>query len=499
MQDLLFHDATVVTMDRNRAILEHASVAVRDGRIVEVGPADALRNRFAAARVVDCSRKALLPGMVDLHGYLGGSLLKSTGQTLGGGERRTMLENLLLDFTDEAWWEADAQLNALERLKMGTTCMFSMMGGNGTRTDDVVFAQTAARELERIGLRTRIGLGPARPPWPRRFTYWRDGVRAERMVGFDEVMDNCDRLLSQPQDARAGIVDYGLALSRIGNRNEHDPVWSPEREQWVRSQAEAIAHLQKKHGVTFWTHMYGNSIEYAHDEGLALLGPQTILSHCTGISERAIDIMRATGTHAAHHPRAARIYTYPGRCPVPELIEAGVTVALGSDAPATHNCDIFLDMKAAIDQQRIHFKDANVLPPGKALEMATIDGYRVLGLDQELGSVEVGKQADLITVNLHQPHLYPPDMLVYRLVYQASGADVTDVAVSGRLVMQDRKVLTVDEGDVLANADAVYRRFVERAGIERYTREAECFWGQPRAQQGAPKPMSEHNDQRIER
>ena len=480
MSGLLFHDATVITMDRDRRILERASVAIRDERIVAVGPAAELRDHYPNARIVDCSRKALLPGLVDLHGYLGGSLLRSTGHNLSGGERRTLLENILPEYTDEAWWEADAQLNALERLKMGTTCMFSMMGGNGTRTDDVVFAQIAARELERIGLRTRIGLGPARPPWPRRFTYWRNGERTERMVSFEEVIDNCDRLLSAHVPGR-GIVDYGVALSRIGNRNEHDPVWSPEREQWVRKQAEAILHLQQKHGVTFWTHMYGNAIEYAHDEKLGLLGPRTVASHCTGISERAIAIMRETGTHAAHHPRAARIYTYPGRCPVPELIDAGVNVALGSDMLSTHNCDLFLDMKAAIDQQRIHFKDPDVLPPGKALEMATIDGYRALGLDHELGSVEVGKKADLITVNLFQPHLYPLDTLVFRLVYNATGADVADVAVSGRLVMADRKLLTIDEAEVLENAQAVYRRFVERAGLAEHMRYPERFWGVSRS------------------
>jgi cytosine/adenosine deaminase-related metal-dependent hydrolase len=480
MQELLFHDATVITMDAGRTILERASVAIRGERIVEVGPAAALRDKYSAARVIDCSRKAVLPGMVDLHGYLGGSLLKSAGQNLSGGARRTMLENLLPDFTDEEWWEADAQLNALERLKMGTTCMFSMMGGNGTRTDDVVFTQIAARALERIGLRTRIGVGPARPPWPRRFAYWRDGMRSERMVSFDEVMENCDRILSQ-QRASGSIVDYGLALSRIGNRNEHDPVWSAEREQWVRKQAEAVLHLQKKHGVTFWTHMYGNAVEYAHDQKLGLLGPQTVLSHCTGISERAIGIMRDTGTHAAHHPRAARIFTYPGRCPVPELIDAGVTVALGSDAPSTHNCDLFLDMKAAIDQQRIHFKDPDLLPPGKVLEMATIDGCKALGLDHELGSVEVGKKADLITVDLFQPHLYPLDMLVYRLVYNATGADVADVTVSGRLVMADRRLQTVDEAEVLAHAQDVYRRFVERAQLREHTRNSERFWGVSRA------------------
>jgi cytosine/adenosine deaminase-related metal-dependent hydrolase len=481
MPELLLHDATVVTMDRERSVLEHASVAIRDGRIVEVGPAPALRARCGAARIVDCSRKAVLPGLVDLHGYLGGSLVKSIGQNLDGGARRKLFEALLTEYTDEEWWEADARLAALERLKMGTTCMFSMMGGNGTRTDDPVFARIAARELERAGLRTRIGLGPARPPWPRAFAYWRDGRRSERLVGFDEVIDNCDRLLAEAARSPGGIVDYGLALARFGNRNEHDPVWSPERERWVRRQAEAVAHLQRQYGVTFWTHAYGNAVEYAHDERLGLLGPATILSHCTGISERAIGIMRDTGSHAAHHPRAGRIYTYPGRCPVPELIDAGVTVGLGADIPSTHNCDLFLDMKAAIDQQRIHFKDPDVLPPGKALEMATVDGYRALGLDRELGSVEAGKIADLVTVNLFQPHLYPLDMLIHRLVYNATGGDVADVVVAGRLVMQDRRVLTLDEAQVLERAQHAYRRFVARAGAAPHTAEPPRFWGASRS------------------
>src|SRR4051794_17063511 len=107
MQNLLFHDATVVTMDASRSILEHTSVAVRDGRICEVGPAKDLRARYADAKVVDCSRKALLPGLVDLHGYLGGSLLRAIGQNLGGGARRNMLEELLTTATDEEWWEID--------------------------------------------------------------------------------------------------------------------------------------------------------------------------------------------------------------------------------------------------------------------------------------------------------------------------------------------------------------------------------------------------------
>jgi cytosine/adenosine deaminase-related metal-dependent hydrolase len=480
MTDLLLDNGLVISMDGERRVLEKTSVAIGGGLILEVGPAAELRSRHGAAKRIDCTRKAVLPGMVDLHGYLGGSLLKSVGLSLDGATRRKMLDALLPHATDEEWWDVEAQLCALERLKLGTTCMFSMVGGNGTRTDDIVFAQTAARQLESIGLRTRIGVGPARPPWPRAYSYWRDGVKTGRMVDFDEVIGNCDRLLSGNRENAGRIVDYCVALSRIGNRNEHDPVWDPEKEHWISRQAEAMRHLMTRHDVGFWTHMYGNAVEYAHDEKLELLGPRTILSHCTGISERAIGIMRETGTHAAHHPRAGRIYTYPGRCPVPELIEAGVTVALGADTPATHNCDIFLDMKAAIDQQRIHFKDPELIPPGKALEMATIDGCTALGIAHELGSVEAGKKADLITVDFSQPHLAPFDMPVYRLVYQATGHDVSDVVVDGRLVMQSRKILTVNEGEVLERVERVYRRFMERVGLASLARE-QPFWGVSRS------------------
>jgi cytosine/adenosine deaminase-related metal-dependent hydrolase len=138
-------------------------------------------------------------------------------------------------------------------------------------------------------------------------------------------------------------------------------------------------------------------------------------------------------------------------------------------------------MKAAIDQQRIHFKDANILPPGKVLEMATIDGYKALGMDKDLGSVEAGKQADLITVDLFQPHLYPNDMLIYRLVYNATGSDVVDVAVAGRLVMQGRKILTIDEADVLERVQSVYERFVERAELAPLTKNPKRFWGVSRS------------------
>lgn len=473
--DLLLDNGLVVTMDPERRVLDETSVAIRDGRIVEVGPAVLIRNSYSAARIVDCSRKAILPGLVDLHGYLGGSILKSIGEALDSVRSRGLFEFILSRVIDEEYWAIETQLCALDRVKFGTTFMFSMAGGNGTRTDDCAFVRIANRELTRIGMRARIGLGPARPPWPRLYSNWREGIRTDYRIDFETVIDNCDTLLSERDGIGTALVDYCTALSRIGNRNEHDPVWSPDKEIWVHRQAEAMRHLMAKHKVGFWTHMYGNSVEYAHDEKLGLLGPDTILSHCTDLPARALAIMAETGSRAAHHPRVGRAMQHP--CKVPEMIEAGIVVGLGSDMPAKYASDLFLDMQAAMRLQRIRFKDPLILPPGKTLEMATIDGYRALGLDDDLGSVEANKKADLITLDLSQPHLQPLDMPVYRIVCHANGKDVSEVIIDGRLVMEGRRMLTIDEEEVLENSRTMYRRLMERAELQPFTEVREKFWG----------------------
>jgi 5-methylthioadenosine/S-adenosylhomocysteine deaminase len=292
------------------------------------------------------------------------------------------------------------------------------------------------------------------------------------------VINTCDSILANHHKNPRNLVDYCVALSRLANRNPHDPVWSPEKETWVKRQAEAMRDLMTRHNVGFWTHMYGNAVEYAHDEKLDLLGPKTILSHCTDLSERAIRIMAETGTHAAHHPRAARIYTYPGRPPIPEMIDAGINIGLGADGPPPNrNCDISLDMKAAMRLQRVHFKDPDMMPPGQLLEMATINGYRALGLDKDLGSIEVGKKADLITIDLYQPHLYPINMPVHRVVYEATGQDVRDVVVDGRLLMEGRRMVGIDEEQILDEADEMNRKTIELVGLQPFTTIPDRFWG----------------------
>ncbi len=215
--DLLLANGTIVTVDPERRVLTRSSVAVANGRILEIGPAAELQAKYRFAAILDCSHKAILPGLIELHGYVGWSIMKSLGDGLSGVNQRDLYERILSQLTDEEWWLVEAQMCALDRIKFGTTFMFSMMGGNGTRTDDPIFTRIAARGLSQVGIRARIGIGPARPPWPRVYSRWYYGVKTDQEVGFETVIDNCDKLLSERRDP-SGLVDYCTALSRFGNR-----------------------------------------------------------------------------------------------------------------------------------------------------------------------------------------------------------------------------------------------------------------------------------------
>ena len=201
--DLLLTNGTIVTVDPDRRVLDNGAVAVSKGRILKIGPTAELKAQYRLASILDCANKAILPGLIDLHGYLGWSIMKSLGEGLDEVKIRDLYERILSQLTDEEWWMIEAQMCALDRVKFGTTFMFSMMGGNGTRTDDPVFTRIAARGLSQVGVRAQIGIGPARPPWPRTYSRWNSvGVKTDEEVSFDKVIENCDKLLGEPPATR---------------------------------------------------------------------------------------------------------------------------------------------------------------------------------------------------------------------------------------------------------------------------------------------------------
>ena len=216
------------------------------------------------------------------------------------------------------------------------------------------------------------------------------------------------------------------------------------------------------------------TIKFAHEQ-LDLLGPDAFFSHNIDITAEEIALCAETDTRIAHNPSA--VFSIMGRCPVPELLDAGVTVMISSDGTAPdRSYDMFRHMWQCMHYHRRAFQDPQILPPGKALEMVTIDAAHGLGVGDELGSLEVGKQADIVLVDMHKPHLYPLVMPVSRLVYFAKGSDVDTVLVAGEVLLEGGAAKHVDEDAVMAAAQHESLTAIERTNLSSWLDTRDNFW-----------------------
>jgi 5-methylthioadenosine/S-adenosylhomocysteine deaminase len=189
-----------------------------------------------------------------------------------------------------------------------------------------------------------------------------------------------------------------------------------------------------------------------HMENLGLLSPNLIACHCVHLTEGEMDLLAERGVRVVHNPES-NMKLASGVAPIPDLLKRGIPVGLGTDGCASNNnLDLFQEMDFAAKVHKVHRLDPTVMPAETVLEMATLGGARVLGMEAEIGSLEVGKKADVIVLDLNRPHLQPVYNVVSQLVYAATGADVRDVIIDGRIVMQNRHLLTLDEEEILSTA-----------------------------------------------
>jgi 5-methylthioadenosine/S-adenosylhomocysteine deaminase len=189
-----------------------------------------------------------------------------------------------------------------------------------------------------------------------------------------------------------------------------------------------------------------------HMERLGLLSSNLIACHCVWLKEEEMDLLAKRGVRVVHNPES-NMKLAAGVAPVPDLLQRGIRVGLGTDGCASNNnLDLFQEMDMAAKVHKVHRLDPTVMPAEVVLEMATLGGARVLGMEEEIGTLEVGKRADVIVVDLEKPHLQPVYNVVSQLVYAAVGSDVRDVIIDGKLVMRNRQLLTLNENEILAQA-----------------------------------------------
>ncbi len=472
--DILITGGAVITMDPERRIIQDGAVAISGDRIEAVGLSEELRARYKAAKVIDASNAVIMPGLIDGHGHAGHALVKSLGMGMTGEWSRAC-EEIYAGGSTEEFWHADALLASLERLKFGVTTAVTFFGGGDSvmRTDDPRYGDQHMQAVEKVGVREFLAVGPRRAPFPRKYSHWKGDARRDVMVTFEQQLETSETLIQRWHGKADGKLNICMMFPT--HHPENGALSETELQDLVR-RARATRELTKKYNLLFTQdgHTRG-TIKFAH-ETLGILGPDTLLSHSTELTEEEIEICRQTGTRIVHNPSA--VTSMRGRCPVTELIDAGVTVMLGSDGVAPdRSYDMFRHMFQAMRYHRFYFRDPSVLPAGKALEMVTIDSARALGLEKDLGSLEAGKKADVILIDMMKPHLYPMHMPAYRVAYFANGNDVDTVIINGEILMENRQVKTVKEAEVYELAQKAADDAFRRTGLLHLLEIPERFWG----------------------
>ena len=445
---ILIKNGILIPMDPVRRIIEGGAVAIEGDKIVETGKTEELVKKHQSDIVIDATRMVIMPGLMDGHAHAGHSLLRTLG--MHNDTWYKACEDIYATGSTTEYWEADSALLNLERLKFGTTCGISFLGGGDSimRIDDPKYARVHCDAAEKIGIRTFMAVGPRRPPYPSRYSDWSGEARRDLMVDYEEQIAVTEKIIEENHNRASGRVK--VAVMHPTPHPEVKPILGQELAD-LKERAKTVRDLSQKYDLMFT--MDGHSrgtVKFCHEE-LGFTGPEAIFSHSTELTAEEIQICKETGTNIAHNPSA--VASIMGRCPVPELIDAGVTVVMGSDAGAPdRSFDMFRHMFQCMRYHRRHYRDAAVLPPGKILEMTTIDGAKAFRMEDQIGSLEPGKKADLILVDLNKPHFYPLNMYVDKVTYFANGNDVDTVIVDGEILMRAREVKTINEQEVLDKA-----------------------------------------------
>jgi 5-methylthioadenosine/S-adenosylhomocysteine deaminase len=451
-------DACVVTVNSANDILDRASVLVRDNRIADIGSKAELAAHEPNAEVIDCGSNILMPGMVNTHTHLFQTLLKGPGDDMVLKDWFTCMTGPAAVELTEADVRAAAMHGCVESIRSGVTTLVEFMYAHPLPglTRPVIDA------YEATGMRGFVCRG-----------FFNSGAEFGVPAGLIETPEMAladARALAKEQNRPGGRVQVGLAPCMIWGLDE---VCLRE----TRKAADELGLLVTMHvsetsfEVEHSKRVYGRS-ETAFLSDIGFLKSDVLAVHCVKCTSADIATLRRHGTKVSHNP-CSNMYLASGLAPIPEMLRAGITIGLASDGPASsNNHSLFQAMKFAALVQKGFHGDATIITAQQVLQMATIGGARAVGLGDEIGSIEVGKKADLVLVDLTDSFATPIHDPVSALVYSALGHEPTLVVIDGAIVMRDRKVLTVDERRVRREAQSAAESLTRRAGISSRSK----FW-----------------------
>jgi 5-methylthioadenosine/S-adenosylhomocysteine deaminase len=432
--DILLTNGLIVTMNALEEVLPQGAAAIRGSDIVALGPTNEILAGWHAPEVFDCQGAAVLPGLVNAHAHVPMSLLRGLADDL---RLDVWLFGYMLpverEFVSPEFCRWGTFLSCAEMIRSGVTCFADMY----------YYEQDVAQAVAEVGMRAVCAETVMKWPTPDAESYdeslaycrqfierWKDHPLVTPAVGPHATETSTPEML---RESASLAIEYGVPL---------------------------LIHIAETEGGVEETRSLFGMSPLGVLEEYGVLDAQVVAAHCVHITERECEIMARHSVGVAHNP-TSNLKLASGLADVVRLHEAGIAVGIGTDGQASNNDqDLFQEMHlAALLPKGVHL-DPTVMPAKQAFAMATIDGARALGLQDIIGSLEVGKRADMVVLELDRVHNTPrfdltPENIYSQLVYAAKAHDVSDVMIDGRWVMQQRELLTMDEAEVRAGAQRI--------------------------------------------
>lgn len=425
---ILINNALIIPLTKAGYIIDEGYLIIEDDRIKELGPGPAPLKDYD--KIIDGKNKVLMPGFINTHTHAAMSLLRGYADDLP-----------LMEWLEQKIWPLEAKISAEDTYWGSMLAILEMIkGGTTTFNDMYFFMDETARAAQKSGIRAVLSRGLIG-----------NGPEA------DSALADSRELISKWNRTGDGRITFILG--------PHAPyTCSPEYMQKVIAMAGELEvgihiHLSETEGeFDGISQQYGKTpVKLMEELGLFSISP-VVAAHCVHLTSDDIDILHKYGVGVAHNPES-NMKLASGIAPVPAMLTRGIPVALGTDgASSNNNLDMVQEMRSCALLHKVSLKDPTVLPAYQALEMATANGAKALGLSHEIGTIQSGFKADLILIDMSEAHMRPVHDVIANLVYASQAADVDTVIINGRVVMENHKILTFDEQEVIRNAEAAARK-----------------------------------------
>jgi len=428
--DLIVKGDHIVSMDAAGTIITNGAVAVDDGVILAVGPADEIASTYSARQTLDGGDRVVMPGLVNGHTHAAMTLLRGVADDLA-----------LMEWLQNYIFPAEVEFVDAEFVRIGTelACWEMIRGGTTTFVDMYYYPDTIAEVIDSCGLRALISSTVI-------------DQRSPDAEGADDSITKGSGFIERWQGKNSRIT----------------PIFGPHANYTLDAeQLQATRAAALKYGVPISIHVSESQFEVQNSqnlygmssiemlESIGFFDGPTIAAHVIWPAEQEIPILVERKVGVIHNP-TSNMKLASGIAPIAEMLDAGVRVGLGTDGAASNNdLDMWEEMRLAAFLQKIGLMDPEALPAIAVLRMATSGGATAIGLGDEVGSLEVGKRADIIQVAFDDVHHIPTFDVVSHLVYVSDEQDVASVVVDGKILMRDGEILTIDTARVATEAKAL--------------------------------------------